>query len=125
MVFLDDLQWADPATLSLFQPVLTSHRAFNTLFLMGAYRDNEIDATHPLMRTLGALESAGVELRRVTLGSLQLPDLKHFIHDTLHGELAEAAPLGDLVWEKTDGNPFFVIQFLKAAQAGRIPGVRL
>jgi predicted ATPase/tRNA A-37 threonylcarbamoyl transferase component Bud32 len=112
VVFLDDLQWADPATLSLFQPVLTSP-SIQYLFLMGAYRDNEVDASHPLTRTLGVLESAGVELRRIMLGSLQLPDLTCFIRDTLRGDLEEAAPLVDLVWEKTNGNPFFVIQFLK------------
>lgn len=112
VVFLDDLQWADAATLSLLEPLLTSPE-IKCLFLMGAYRDNEIDAAHPVFRTLGALESAGVELQRVTLGPLQLPDLTRLIRDTLHGEMAGAEPLARLVLEKTGGNPFFVIQFLK------------
>ncbi|MEW6683352.1 MAG: sigma 54-interacting transcriptional regulator [Nitrospirota bacterium] len=112
VVFLDDLQWADPATLNLLQLLLTSPNVRH-LFLIGAYRDNEVDSAHPLMRTLSSLKSAGVELHRVTLEPLQLPDLTLFIRDTLHGELAEAAPLAALVFEKTDGNPFFVIQFLK------------
>ncbi len=112
VVFLDDLQWADAATLSLLQPLLTSP-GIQSLFLMGAYRDNEVDAAHPLMRTLGALESAGGVLHRVTLGPLQLPDLARFIGDTLHCEMSDAMPLAELIWEKTAGNPFFVIQFLK------------
>ncbi|MCI0388043.1 MAG: sigma 54-interacting transcriptional regulator [Acidobacteria bacterium] len=112
VVFLDDLQWADAATLGLLQPLLTSP-GIQSLFLMGAYRDNEVDAAHLLTRTLGALESAGVELRRVDLGPLQLPDLTHFIGDTLCCRHTESAPLAGLVWEKTAGNPFFVIQFLK------------
>jgi predicted ATPase len=112
VVFLDDLQWADAATLSLLQPLLTSHE-MQSLFLMGAYRDNEVDASHPLMRTLGALESAGAELHRLVLGPLQLPDLTQLVRDTLHGELAEVEPLARLILEKTGGNPFFVIQFLK------------
>ncbi len=112
VVFLDDLQWADAATLSLLQPLLTSS-GIRSLFLMGAYRDNEVEAAHPLMRTLGALESSGDVLRYVTLGPLQLTDLRRFIGDTLHCQISDAAPLANLVREKTNGNPFFVIQFLK------------
>jgi Nif-specific regulatory protein len=112
VVFLDDLQWADAATLSLLGPLLTSANV-QSLFLMGAYRDNEVEASHPLARTLAALESVGVELRRVAPGLLQLPDLTAFVGDMLHCETADAAPLARLIWEKTAGNPFFVIQFLK------------
>ncbi len=112
VVFLDDLQWADAATLGLLQPLLTGP-GIQSLFLMGAYRDNEVDAAHSLTRTLGGIESAGVELRRVNLAPLQPLDLARFIGDTLRCRPAEAAPLAGLVWEKTAGNPFFVIQFLK------------
>ena len=118
VVFLDDLQWADAATLSLLEPLLSSGD-IQCLLLMGAYRDNEVDAAHPLSRTLGALESAGVELRRVALGPLRLPDLTELIRDTLHGETADVAPLAQLVQDKTGDNPFFVTQFLKTlAQEG-------
>ncbi len=112
VVFLDDLQWADAATLSLLQPLLTNSE-IHSLFLMGAYRDNEVDAAHPLARTLAALEAAGVELRNVSPAPLQLADLTGFVADTLRCESAAAAPLAQLVWEKTAGNPFFAIQFLK------------
>jgi hypothetical protein len=112
VVFLDDLQRADPATLSLLQPLLTSHET-PSLLLMGAYRDNDVDVSHPLLHTLGGLESAGVQLQHVVLGPLQLPDLTLLIHDTLHGTLQAAEPLARLVLEKTGGNPFLVIQFIK------------
>ncbi len=112
VIFLDDLQWADPATLSLLEPLLVS-REIPALFLMGAFRSNEVDAGHLLTRTLGKLAVAGVELRRVTLGPLALPDLTQLIRDTLRGELPTAEPLAQLVLAKTGGNPFFVIQFLK------------
>ncbi len=112
VVFLDDLQWADVATLSLLQPLLTSPD-IQFLFLMGAYRDNEVDDGHPLARTLRSIESAGAQLHRVFLGPLPLFELTLFIRDTLHGENSEAEPLARLVLEKTEGNPFFVIQFLK------------
>ncbi|MGE0886804.1 MAG: sigma 54-interacting transcriptional regulator [Blastocatellales bacterium] len=112
VVFLDDLQWADSATLSLLGPLLTNS-GVQSLFLMGAYRDNEVDAAHPLMRTLSSLEAAGGKINKVTLGALSPADLTRFVGDTLHCDFAEAAPLADLVWKKTNGNPFFVIQFLK------------
>jgi predicted ATPase len=112
VIFLDDLQWADPATLSLFQPLLTSQE-IRFLFLMGAYRENEIDAGHPLTRTLRTLEVSGVEMNRIVLAPLELPDLTQFICDTLHSRQFETEPLARLLLEKTDGNPFFVIQFLE------------
>jgi predicted ATPase/transcriptional regulator with GAF, ATPase, and Fis domain len=117
VVFLDDLQWADAATLSLLGPLLTSP-GVQSLFLLGAYRDNEVDAAHPLMRVIRTLEaietgeSAGNLVGRLLLRPLGLPDLMSFVADTLHCEPAEAAPLASLVWEKTGGNPFFAIQFL-------------
>ncbi|HMX27712.1 MAG TPA: sigma 54-interacting transcriptional regulator, partial [Blastocatellia bacterium] len=115
VVFLDDLQWADAATLSLLQPLLTNAE-IHSLFLMGAYRDNEVNAAHPLARTLATLEAAGVELRNISPAPLQLADLTSFVADTLRCDLAEAAPLAQLVWEKTAGNPFFIIQFLKTLE---------
>lgn len=113
VVFLDDLQWADAATLRLFEPLLAS-REIPSLLLLAAYRDNEVDAAHPLARTLDALDTAGVEVQRLALGPLRLPDLTQLVADTLHGGEEHAAPLAKLLLEKTGGNPFFVTQFLTA-----------
>jgi predicted ATPase/transcriptional regulator with GAF, ATPase, and Fis domain len=113
VIFLDDLQWVDSATLSLFQPLLTSSD-IQYLFLIGAYRDNEVDAAHPLMRSLGALEAEGIRLHQMSLRSLELRDLMLLIRDSLHCDLTDAEPLARLVSQKTGGNPFFVIQFLNA-----------
>ncbi len=115
VIFLDDLQWADSATLSLLQPLLTT-KDIRALFLIGAYRDSEVDAGHPLTRVLGELEIAGAELHKVVLGPLRLADLTLLVRDSLRGSVAEAEPLARLVLEKTDGNPFFVIQFLKVLE---------
>ncbi len=115
VIFLDDLQWADSATLSLLQPLLTS-RDIRALFLIGAYRDNQVDAGHPLTRILGELKTAGAQLHKVVLGPLRLADLTLLVRDSLRGSLAEAEPLARLVMEKTGGNPFFVIQFLQALE---------
>jgi len=119
VIFLDDLQWADSATLGLLQPLLTS-RDIRHLFLIGAYRDNEVDAAHPLARTLASLDEEGPRLLRVALGPLGLDELALLIRDTLHGELSEVEPLARLVLQKTGGNPFFVIQFLKALYQARL-----
>jgi len=113
VVFLDDLQWADAATLRLLEPLLSSPE-IRCLFLMGAYRDNEVDADHPLARTVSALESAGISVERIVLGALQLPDLATLIGDTLHREPSDVEPLARLVDAKTGGNPLFVTQFLTA-----------
>ncbi len=112
VVFLDDLQWADAATLGLLGPLVTGSR-IESLFLIGAYRDNEVDSAHPLTRALAALESSGDVVRRLTLGPLQLSDLTRFVSETLRSTPGDAEPLAKLVLGKTAGNPFFVIQFLK------------
>lgn len=115
VLFLDDLQWADAATLALLEPMLTSGDTGN-LLVIGAYRDQEADAAPRLLPTLAALAGAGVALQRVTLGPLQLPELTQLVADSLHGGLDHAAPLARLVLQKTGGNPFFVIQFLKSLE---------
>jgi predicted ATPase/transcriptional regulator with GAF, ATPase, and Fis domain len=112
VIFLDDLQWADSATLSLLGPLLTSPD-IGHLFLIGAYRDNEVGEGHPLVRTLERVESAGAQLRRIILGPLRLQEMTLLVGDTLHGGRTAAAPLARLALEKTDGNPFFVNQFLR------------
>ena len=115
VIFLDDLQWADSATLDLVGALLTSPDV-TYLLLIGAYRDNEVDTAHPLTKTLASLEAEGVRLLRVGLGPLELSDLSLLVRDTLHGDLAGAEPLADLVLQKTGGNPFFVIQFLRSEE---------
>ncbi|MFT3956461.1 MAG: AAA family ATPase [Piscinibacter sp.] len=112
VLFLDDLQWADAATLALLEPLLTGGDC-GCLMLMGAYRDNELEATPRLASTLAALDRAGVALQRLRLGPLAGADLAELVADTLRIGVPQAAPLAELVQRKTGGNPFFVIQFLK------------
>ena len=115
VLFLDDLQWADAATLALLEPLLTGGES-RCLLLIGAYRDNELETAPRLVRTLAALESAGVAPQRVALGPLQPQDLAQLVADTLRCGPEQAEPLAALVHHKTGGNPFFVIQFLKALE---------
>ena len=84
------------------------------LLVIGAYRDNEVDSAHPLMRKLDAIRKAGAFVQEISLAPLAREDLGRFIADTLRCEPGRAAPLARLVHEKTAGNPFFAIQFISA-----------
>ena len=112
-LFLDDLQWLDAATLDLMEDLLT-HPDVKDLMLIGAYRDNEVAATHPLTRKLQAIRQAGALVHDIVLAPLTRDDLESLIADSLHCERRSAGPLAELVEEKTVGNPFFVIQFISA-----------
>jgi predicted ATPase len=112
-LFLDDLQWLDAATLDLIEDVLV-RSDLQHLILLGAYRDNEVTPAHPLMRRIEAIRNAGASVNEVRLLPLAREHVDQLIADALHCEPGCAAPLGQLVYEKTAGNPFFVIQFLFA-----------
>ena len=112
-LFLDDLQWLDGATLDLLEDLLI-RSDIQHLMLIGAYRDNEVDAAHPLSRKLDAIRQAGARVQETRLAPLTRDDLGQLIADALRCERPHVAPLALLVHEKTVGNPFFVIQFLHA-----------
>ncbi|MDN7177290.1 AAA family ATPase [Caballeronia sp. SEWSISQ10-4 2] len=112
-LFLDDLQWLDAATLDLLEDLLT-RPDLRHLMLIGAYRSNEVDAAHPLMRKLQAIRNAGSRFDEVALAPLAREHVEQLIAEALRDAPERAAPLAQLVHEKTAGNPFFVIQFLHA-----------
>ena len=110
-LFLDDLQWLDAASLKLIEQ-LASGQGARHLLLVGAYRDNEVAPTHPLMRMIEAMRRRGAGLQEIVLEPLAVEDVGSLVADTLHCERERAYPLAQLVHEKTGGNPFFAIQFL-------------
>jgi PAS domain S-box-containing protein len=112
-LFLDDLQWLDAATLDLIEDLLTQPDV-QYLVLIGAYRDNEVNASHPLMRKLEAIRRAGALVQEITLAPLAKEDLEGLIADSLRCAPDRVEPLALLVHEKTGGNPFFAIQFISA-----------
>jgi predicted ATPase len=112
-LFLDDLQWLDVATLNFIEHLL-SHPDVKHLLIVGAYRDNEVSPSHPLMVTLDLIRKAGVIVDEIVLKPLSFEDVNHFIADALRCERVRSENLARLVHEKTAGNPFFVIQFLTA-----------
>ncbi|MBD0687736.1 MULTISPECIES: trifunctional serine/threonine-protein kinase/ATP-binding protein/sensor histidine kinase [unclassified Pseudomonas] len=112
-LFLDDLQWLDAATLDLLEDLLTSSDVRH-LMLVGAYRSNEVDISHPLTAKLQAIRSAGGKVSEITLTPLAKAHVELLIAEALQDERSRIEPLAQLVLDKTAGNPFFVIQFLHA-----------
>lgn len=113
VLFLDDLQWADGASLKLIKLLMTAVDS-KYLFVMGAYRDNEVSAAHPLMLALSEIKKAKAKVNHISLSPLALPHVTQLITDILHCQPATALPLAELVLTKTDGNPFFVTELLKS-----------
>ncbi|MEH2229271.1 MAG: ATP-binding sensor histidine kinase [Nostoc sp.] len=111
VMFLDDLQWADSASLKLMQLLMadTGH-----LFIIGAYRDNEVNPAHPLMLTLSEIQKNQAVINTITLTPLSQSQINQLVADTLKSTETLALPLSQLVYQKTKGNPFFATQFLKA-----------
>ncbi len=137
VIFLDDLQWADAASLKLIQILMSqSYFLYPTtsvlekgnlrrceeetsknqggILLIGAYRDNEVSRTHPLCLTLDEISKNGATINNISLKALNQSDLNILIADTLHCDEAIAVPLTQMVYAKTKGNPFFSNQFLKS-----------
>jgi predicted ATPase/signal transduction histidine kinase len=111
VLFLDDLQWADLASLNLLQLLMQDA---GYLLVIGAYRDNEVSPIHPAILAVEEIEKTGVVINTITLTALTQADLNQLVSDTLNCDLLVAQPLAELVELKTQGNPFFVTQFLKA-----------
>lgn len=111
VLFLDDLQWLDTATLDLLHDLLTRSDPKH-LMLIGAYRDNEVDAAHPLMRMIDAVKRSGEPVTEITLAPLGRAHLGQLLAETLRCDPERVALLAQLVLDKTGGNPFFAIQFM-------------
>ncbi|MFE8605402.1 trifunctional serine/threonine-protein kinase/ATP-binding protein/sensor histidine kinase [Archangium violaceum] len=114
VLFLDDLQWADPASLELLRYVAT-HPETPPVLLIGAFRDNEVTPSHPLARTLVEVRASGTRVRDIYLGPLTLEHTRRLVADAFPGAGQElVVPLASLVQEKTGGNPFFLLQWVQA-----------
>jgi len=119
-IFLDDLQWADPASLNLVVDLLAEADT-RDLLLVGAYRTDEAaPVMQPLIAVLDKLRAGGAVVQEIVLGPLAGDQVDRLVADTLHRSVAEAAPLARLVRDKTGGNPFFAVHFLTALYSKRL-----
>ena len=116
VLFLDDLQWADSASLRLLERTMRD-RQLHYFLVIGAYRDNEVGPTHPFMALLNRLDEAEVPINTIFLKPLSQLHLCQLIADTVGRSVDEVLPLAQLVRQKTEGNPFFVNEFLKSLHA--------
>lgn len=119
VIFLDDLQWVDSASLHLIK-LLMGELQTGSLLLIGAYRDNEVLPAHPLMLALEEISKVGATVNTITLKPLSPQSLNQLVAETLNCAIAIAQPLTKLIHQKTQGNPFFVTQFLKALHHDRL-----
>ena len=112
VLFLDDLQWADQASLQLIEFIMNDPSA-GFLLLIGAYRDNEVEEGHPLMIILESMQKTGTKVNRIMLYPLSINHISQLITESLHCTDDDAMELTGLCYQKTRGNPFFLNQFLQ------------
>ncbi len=113
VIFLDDLQWIDGASLSLLQTLMSSIGVSHIL-IIGAYRDNEVDALHPLTKSLVVLRKEQARIDQMTLQDFSEETANELLAETLAEERSQTFPLTRLIYSKTGGNPFFLMQTLAA-----------
>ncbi|HVH45094.1 MAG TPA: ATP-binding sensor histidine kinase [Labilithrix sp.] len=119
VLFLDDLQWSDLVSLRLLEYLLLQ-RETRYVFVVGAYRDNEVDASHPLIATVRRLQSAGSRTTELALLPLAPEHIAELVADAVQLPVEEVRPLSQVVEEKTGGNPFFAIQLLTVLEQERL-----
>lgn len=112
VLFLDDLQWADLASLDILNTIICGD-IVSHLMVVGAYRDNEVDSDHALPAILSEIAASGVQVESISVQPLTGNQVTRMINDHLKGAETKASVLSDIVIKKTGGNPFFVNQFLK------------
>lgn len=111
-IFLDDLQWADLPSLKLLEYLLLSPES-RYFLIVGSYRDNEVDVVHILNSVFTVLNDKHVSFDTISLNALALPNILELLIDTFHQDEEAMAPLAKICLEKTQGNPFFLHQFLQ------------
>eukprot|EP00970_Alexandrium_tamarense_P019425 scaffold14018_cov200-Alexandrium_tamarense.AAC.1 len=114
VLFLDDLQWSDAMSLGLVHSVLSDLKGSSCMFFVGSYRDNEVRHDHIIFGLLDMLASFNVTSTKVHLDGMNEDDLNLMISDALAIFPRLCKPLSDMVYHKTDGNPFFVLEFLRS-----------
>lgn len=111
VIFIDDLQWADTASLNLLKSLISSE--VNQYFLpIGSYRNNEVDINHPLVATLDAIRRSNVEIVELLLENLRKSDIENILVDSLRTNVNSVTELCSLLFNRTKGNAFFITQFL-------------
>ena len=113
VLFVDDMQWADGASLSLLNVLMTDSEN-RYLLIIGAYRDNEVTSAHPLMIMVKSLQQQNASVSSIVLDNLRYEDIQKIITESLKSQILQVKQLSYLVYRKTHGNAFFATQFLES-----------
>jgi tRNA A-37 threonylcarbamoyl transferase component Bud32 len=119
VIFLDDLQWADLASLNLIERLI-SDSELQYFLIVGAYRDNQVSISHPLMYFIEKIEAAKVPIDRIDLHPLDSSQIDRLVADTLNCSTEFSQPLAELLTRKTEGNPFFLTQLLYSLEREKL-----
>jgi histidine kinase len=119
VIFIDDLQWADSSSLSLLQALVSDPDNAYMMFI-GAYRNNEVDASHPFAILINDLKKEGADIYDLKINNLSQENVLALVADALGRNQNEVEGLSDLVFEKTQGNAFFLTQFLRSLYEERM-----
>ncbi len=106
ILFLDDLQWADVATLD-FLADLAEVDGIDHLLVIGAFRDNEVGREHPVTAVTERARAAGRLLHHLRLQPLSRGTVARMVSDALRVDAGEIGPIADVLDRKAAGNPFF------------------
>jgi len=120
MLFLDDLQWAGSTSLELIQALLSDTRGSSCLFFVGSYRDNEVHDGHPIFDLMSNLDSRGVISTEEHLCGLNQSDLNMMISESVCVFPRLCKTLSDIISEKTEGSPYFALEFLRSLVDSRL-----
>ncbi len=118
-IFLDDIQWADLASLNFIKMILTDSDN-NYLLLIGSYRDNEVNSFHPLIRTVNDIKKENIIINSIQVEPLTIPAVNQLLLNFFRCNVEKSLELAEIIFEKTNGNPFFINQFLKSLYDGHI-----
>jgi predicted ATPase/serine phosphatase RsbU (regulator of sigma subunit)/tRNA A-37 threonylcarbamoyl transferase component Bud32 len=113
ILFIDDLQWVDSASLGLLKCMMLDNE-IEYLLIICAYRDNEVDSCHPFIMAVEELKKAAAIVNKIELGHLQKNDINQLLQDSLLCKARKSQKLAHLIYQKTQGNAFFIRQFLQS-----------
>lgn len=113
VIFIDDLQWSDSGSFDLLYNII-SNKNLKNILLIGAYRDNEVSPSHPLMLVLEKIKKVAADrFHTITLQELKRNEVNQLLADSLRQHPENTLDLTELIMKKTGGNPFFIKQFIK------------
>ncbi len=112
VMFIDDIHIADMGSLEILEEIMINDQ-INGLFIISCYRDNEVDDSHQLIHTMKKIKQYGGNIRSIELQGINRDSIAKMIADSFNNEPTDSMELASVIYDKTLGNPFYIIQLLK------------